>query len=61
MLSWMQIWWQMSQSWNFLRHAYACGWSLYGDVSNGWSHRRYAMAFTVAQVTPIVPVRRVRF
>jgi hypothetical protein len=56
MVNWMQAWWQVRQSWSFLRHAYRCGWSLYDDVADdvadAWSHRSYAMAYAVAQVTP---------
>jgi hypothetical protein len=64
MVNWIQAWWQVRQSWSFLRHAYRCGWSLYdniadnvadsvaGDVADAWSHRSYAMAYAVAQVTP---------
>jgi hypothetical protein len=52
MVNWMQAWWQVRQSWLFVHHAYRCGWSLYDDVADAWSHRRYAVAYAVAQVTP---------
>lgn len=52
MVNWMQAWWQVRQSWSFLHHAYRCGWSLYDDATDAWSHCSYAMAYTVAQVTP---------
>jgi hypothetical protein len=61
MVSWMQLWWQMSQVCSFMRHAYACGWSLYEDVADSWSHRRYAAAYAVAQVTPRVYSRPRRY
>jgi len=52
MVSWTQILWQTGQLWSFMRHAYLCGWNYYADVTDSWSHRRYAMAYAVAQVTP---------
>jgi hypothetical protein len=52
MINWMQAWWQVRQSWSFLHHAYRCGLSLHADVTGAWSHRRYAMAYAVAQATP---------
>jgi hypothetical protein len=61
MISWVQILWQMGQLWSFLRHAYACGWSLYADVSDYGSRQRYAMVYAVAQVTPQPVIRRDRF
>ena len=56
MVNWMQAWWQVRQSWSFLHHAYRCGYRLHADVAadvaDGWSQRRYAIAYAVAQVTP---------
>jgi hypothetical protein len=60
MVNWMQAWWQVRQSWSFLRHAYRCGWSLYDGVTDAWSQRSYAMAYAVAQATPranLMPTR----
>ena len=60
MVNWMQAWWQVRQSWSFLRHAYHCGWSLYDDASDAWAHRSYAVAYAVAQATPrpnLMPTR----
>jgi hypothetical protein len=60
MVNWIQAWWQLRESWTFLSHAYRCGWCLYADVAGAWSHRGYAMAYAVAQLTPrasLVPVR----
>jgi len=60
MVDWMQTWWQLRESWSFLRHAYRCGWCLYADVADAWSHRGYATAYAFAQLTPrasLVPVR----
>ncbi len=57
MVNWMQAWWQARQSWSFVYHAYC--YTLqhsanvdYADVIDAWSHRCYAMAYAVAQVTP---------
>jgi len=61
MVSWIELWWQISQTWRFLRHAYDCGWSLYNDVSDGWSHRRYAVVYAVVQVTPRPTIKPARF
>jgi hypothetical protein len=52
MVNWMAAWWQVHQSWSFMRHAYRCGLSLHADVVDAWSHRRLAMAYAVAQVAP---------
>jgi hypothetical protein len=53
MVNWIQAWWQLRQSWSFLRHAYRCGWSLYDNVTDAWSSQRhFAMAYAAAQVTP---------
>lgn len=52
MVNWMQAWWQVRQSWSFVRHAYRCGWNLYADATDAWSHRGYAAAYAVAQVRP---------
>jgi len=61
MVSWMDLVWQVNQVWLFLRHAYTCGWTLSSDVTDAWSHRRYAMAYAVVQVTPRAMVRPLRF
>jgi len=52
MINWMQAWWQVRQSWSFLRHAYRSGLSVYDDAANAWSQRRYAVAYAVAQAKP---------
>jgi len=61
MVSWMQLWWQVNQTWLFLRHAYTCGWTFYSDVTDGWTHQRYAMAYAIAQVTPRTTGKPLRF
>ena len=60
MVNWMQAWWQVRHSWSYLRHAYRCGWSLYDNVADAWSHRGHAMVYAVAQVRPrtkLMPTR----
>jgi hypothetical protein len=60
MMNWMQTWWQVRQSWSFVRHAYRCGWSLYDDAADAWSQCGYALAYTAAQLTPqakLMPIR----
>jgi hypothetical protein len=52
MINWIQAWWQVRQSWSYLRHAYRCGLNLYDDVTNTWSKGGYAAAYAVAQVKP---------
>jgi hypothetical protein len=52
MVNWIQAWWQVRQSWLFMRHAYRCGCSLYDEATTAWSQRRYAMAYAVAQTRP---------
>ena len=57
MVNWFSAWWQVRQSWSYLRHAYRCGWSLHDDIVDAWSHRRYAMAYAVAQAAPRSRIR----
>jgi len=61
MVNWMQAWTQVRLSWSFLHHAYRCGLSRNADVADAWSHRRYAMAYAVAQATPRASLTPTRF
>jgi hypothetical protein len=61
MVNWIQAWWQMRLSWSFLHHAYRCGLSLHADVTDAWSHQRYAMAYAVAQAKPRARLVSTRF
>lgn len=65
MVNWMQTWWQLRQSWSFLRHAYRSGWGVHefglrNDAAKVWMHRSYAMAYAVSHVAPrahLMPTR----
>jgi len=52
MVTWMQTWRQVRQSWSFLRQAYDYGVSLYTGVAHPLSHRSHAMAYAVVRTTP---------
>ena len=55
------VYWQARQLWSYLRHAYRCGWQEYADVAELWPHRKYALAYTVAQVRPRSASYRCRY
>lgn len=60
MVDWVQAWWQVQQSWSFLRHAYRNRWGMPNDVAEAWMHhsnrhnsdmrQSYAMAYAVSHV-----------
>jgi hypothetical protein len=52
MVNWMQTWWQVHQSWYFLRLVYRCSPKLYGGETGAWKHRSYAMVCAAALLTP---------
>jgi len=56
-MDWLQAWWQLRQTWTFFHHAYWCGWSLYSGVAGAWSQRSYAVAYAVAQASPVASFR----
>jgi len=57
MMDWMETLWLLRQTWTFFRHAYWCGWSLYSEVNDAWSHRGLAVAYAVAQASPVTNFR----